>query len=319
MKFGRHVDVFSVNEAGASIYSASQVAREEFPDHDVTVRGAVCIGRRLMDPLAELVKIDAKNIGVGQYQHDVNQVKLRESLDRVVESCVNSVGINVNTASKSLLTYVSGLGPTLAENIVNYRSENGAFATRAAIKKVPRMGAKAFEQAAGFLRIREAKKPLDNTAVHPESYHIVEQMAKDAGVKVQDLIDKAELRKSINLKNYVSETVGLPTLNDIMAELAKPGLDPRGEAKSFSFAEGISKISDLHEGMVVPGIVTNITNFGCFVDIGVKQDGLVHVSQIANRFVKNPADVVSLTQQVMVRVTQIDIQRGRVQLSMKDI
>jgi len=243
-----------------------------------------------MDPLAELVKIDAKNIGVGQYQHDVNQVKLRESLDRVVESCVNSVGINVNTASKSLLTYVSGLGPTLAQNIVNYRSENGAFATRAAIKKVPRMGAKA-----------------------------VEQMAKDAGVKVQDLIDKAELRKSIHLKNYVTDTVGLPTLNDIMKELAKPGLDPRGEAKSFSFAEGISKISDLHEGMVVPGIVTNITNFGCFVDIGVKQDGLVHVSQIANRFVKNPADVVALTQQVMVRVTQIDIQRGRVQLSMKDI
>ncbi len=319
IKFGRPVDVFSVNEAGASIYSASQVARDEFPDHDVTVRGAVSIGRRLMDPLAELVKIDAKNIGVGQYQHDVNQVKLRESLDRVVESCVNSVGINVNTASKSLLTYVSGLGPTLAENIVNYRSENGAFATRAAIKKVPRMGAKAFEQAAGFLRIREAKKPLDNTSVHPESYHIVEQMAKDTGVKVQDLIDKPELRKSINLKNYVTDTVGLPTLNDIMKELAKPGLDPRGEAKSFSFAEGISKITDLHEGMVIPGIVTNITNFGCFVDVGVKQDGLVHVSQIANRFVKNPADVVALTQQVMVRVTQIDIERGRVQLSMKDI
>lgn len=317
--FGQPVDVFSVNEAGASIYSASQVAREEFPDKDVTVRGAVSIARRLMDPLAELVKIDAKNIGVGQYQHDVNQVKLRESLDRVVESCVNSVGINVNTASKSLLTYVSGLGPTLANNIVKYRAENGAFISRTAIKKVPRMGDKAYEQAAGFLRVRDAKNPLDNTAVHPESYHIVQQMAKDAGVKVQDLIDNAGLRKSVHLKNYVTESVGLPTLNDIMSELAKPGLDPRGEAKSFSFAEGISKIGDLHEGMVVPGIVTNITNFGCFVDIGVKQDGLVHISQLANRFVKNPADVVSLTQQVTVRVTGVDLQRGRVQLSMKDI
>ncbi len=319
LKFGRPVDIFSVNEAGASIYSASEVAREEFPDQDLTVRGAVSIGRRLMDPLAELVKIDAKNIGVGQYQHDVNQVKLRESLDRVVESCVNSVGININTASKSLLTYVSGLGPTLAQNIVTYRAENGAFKSRAAVKKVPRMGAKAYEQAAGFLRVRDAKNPLDNTAVHPESYKVVEQMAKDAGVKVQDLIDKSELRKSIRLKNYVTETTGLPTLNDIMQELAKPGLDPRGQAKSFSFAEGIHKISDLREGMVVPGIVTNITNFGAFVDIGVKQDGLVHISQLADRFVKNPADVVSLTQQVTVRVTEIDERRGRVQLSMKNL
>lgn len=319
LKFGRPVDIFVVNEAGASIYSASETAREEFPDHDVTVRGAVSIGRRLMDPLAELVKIDAKNIGVGQYQHDVNQVKLRESLDRVVESCVNSVGINVNTAGKSLLTYVSGLGPTLAQNIVNYRAENGAFTSRAAVKKVPRMGAKAFEQAAGFLRIRDAANPLDNTAVHPERYALVKQMAKDAGVTVPDLIKKAELRQKINLKNYVTDEVGLPTLNDIMQELAKPGLDPRGEAKAFAFAEGITGIGDLREGMVIPGIVTNITNFGCFVDVGVKQDGLVHISQMADRFVKNPTDVVSLTQQVTVRVTDIDLQRGRVQLSMKGL
>ncbi len=317
--FGRPIEVFMVNEAGASIYSASEVAREEFPNEDVTVRGAVSIGRRLMDPLAELVKIDAKSIGVGQYQHDVNQVQLRESLDRVVESCVNSVGINVNTASKSLLTYVSGLGPTLAQNIVNYRAENGTIKSRAALKKVPRMGAKAYEQSAGFLRIREAKNALDNTAVHPESYHIVEQMAKDQGVKVQDLIDQKALREAIDLKKYVSDTVGLPTLRDILNELAKPGLDPRGNAKTFSFAPGINKIGDLNVGMIVPGIVTNVTNFGCFVDIGIKENGLVHISQLANKYVDKPADVVKLQQEVQVKIMEIDLKRGRVALSMKAV
>jgi uncharacterized protein len=319
IKFKHPVDVFMVNESGASIYSASAIAREEFPDQDVTVRGAVSIARRLMDPLAELVKIDAKSIGVGQYQHDVNQTKLKESLDGVVESCVNAVGINLNTASKHLLTYVSGLGPTLAKNIVNFRTENGAFVSRKDLKKVPRMGEKAFEQCAGFLRIREGKNPLDNTAVHPESYSVVEKMAKDLGVKIPNLIENVELRKQLNLNNYVTEKVGLPTLKDILNELDKPGLDPRGEAKAFSFAEGIKTIEDLREGMIVPGIVTNVTNFGAFVDIGVKQDGLVHISQLANRFVKNPADVVSVSQEVEVKVTQVDIKRSRIQLSMKDV
>ncbi|MCB0663535.1 MAG: RNA-binding transcriptional accessory protein [Saprospiraceae bacterium] len=317
INFGKPVEVFMVNEAGASIYSASEAAREEFPDHDVTVRGAVSIARRLMDPLAELVKIDAKNIGVGQYQHDVNQTLLKDSLDRTVESAVNAVGINLNTASKHLLNYVSGLGPSLAQSIVNYRAENGAFSTRNELKKVPRLGDKAFEQCAGFLRIRDAKNPLDNTAVHPESYHIVEKMAKDLGVKVADLIKDGNLRKQIKLEQYVTDKVGLPTLTDIMKELEKPGLDPRGEAKSFEFGN-VHSMEDLHPGMVLPGIVTNITNFGAFVDIGVKQDGLVHISQIANKFVKNPADVVSLGQEVQVKVMDVDIARGRVNLSMKE-
>jgi uncharacterized protein len=294
------------------------VAREEFPDHDVTVRGAVSIARRLMDPLAELVKIDPKSIGVGQYQHDVNQTKLKDSLDRTVESCVNSVGINLNTASKHLLTYVSGLGPSLAQNIVQFRSENGQFTSRQQLKKVARMGDKAFEQCAGFLRIRSAKNPLDNTAVHPESYHIVEQMAKDLGVSVEELIAKPELRKQIDLKKYVSDKAGLPTLTDILKELDKPGLDPRGEAKAFEFGN-VRSMEELNVGMVLPGIVTNITNFGAFVDIGVKQDGMVHISQLANKFVKNPADVVSLNQEVKVKVVEIDLARKRVQLSMKDV
>jgi protein Tex len=271
-----------------------------------------------MDPLAELVKIDPKSIGVGQYQHDVNQTKLKESLDRTVESCVNAVGININTASKHLLTYVSGLGPSLAQNIVTFRSENGPFASRSQLKKVPRMGDKAFEQCAGFLRIRDGKNPLDNTAVHPESYHIVEQMAKDLGVKVPELIQKPELRKQIDLKKYVTDTVGLPTLTDILKELDKPGLDPRGEAKAFEFGN-VHSLEDLSTGMVLPGIVTNITNFGAFVDIGVKQDGLVHISQLANKFVKNPADVVSLNQQVTVKVMEVDVARKRVTLSMKEV
>jgi uncharacterized protein len=315
--FGKPVEVFMVNEAGASIYSASEAAREEFPDQDVTVRGAVSIARRLMDPLAELVKIDAKNIGVGQYQHDVNQTLLKDSLDRTVESAVNAVGINLNTASKHLLNYVSGLGPSLAQAIVNYRADNGAFSTRKELKKVPRLGDKAFEQCAGFLRIRDAKNPLDNTAVHPESYHIVEKMAKDLGVKVADLIKDSSLRKQIKLENYVTDTVGLPTLTDILKELEKPGLDPRGEAKSFEFGN-VHSMEDLQPGMILPGIVTNITNFGAFVDIGVKQDGLVHISQLANKFVKNPADVVSLGQEVQVKIMDVDIARGRVNLSMKE-
>ncbi|MCO6493073.1 MAG: RNA-binding transcriptional accessory protein [Phaeodactylibacter sp.] len=318
LKFGRPVEVFMVNEAGASIYSASDIAREEFPEQDVTVRGAVSIGRRLMDPLAELVKIDPKSIGVGQYQHDVNQARLKESLDQVVESCVNSVGINVNTASKHLLTYVSGLGPALAQNIVDYRSEKGAFQARKELMKVTRMGEKAFEQSAGFLRIRDGRNPLDNTAVHPESYHIVEQMAKDQGCGVEDLIRRPELRKKVDLRKYVSGAVGLPTLTDIMKELEKPGLDPRGTARPFEFAN-IQSIEDLRIGMVVPGIVNNITNFGAFVDIGIKESGLVHISQLANKFVKNPADVVSLGQEVTVKVMDVDLKRGRVQLSMKEV
>lgn len=314
-----HIDIFLVNESGASIYSASEIAREEFPDHDVTVRGAVSIGRRLMDPLAELVKIDAKSIGVGQYQHDVNQTRLKESLDQVVESCVNSVGININTASKHLLNYVSGLGPALAQNIVNFRAENGPFQSREALKKVPRMGDKAFEQSAGFLRIRDAVNPLDNTAVHPESYHIVQQMADDLNCTIEMLITDRALRKSIDLKKYVTDTIGMPTLKDIMQELEKPGLDPRGSAKPIEFDKSIKTIDDLHSGMVLPGIVNNITNFGAFVDIGIKESGLVHISQMADRFIKDPAEVVSLNQEVMVRVVEVDLQRKRIQLSMKDL
>lgn len=314
----RHIEMFMVNESGASIYSASEVAREEFPDHDVTVRGSVSIGRRLADPLAELVKIDAKSIGVGQYQHDVNQKLLKESLDRVVESCVNSVGININTASKHLLTYVSGLGPTLAQNIVNYRAENGQFVSRTAIKKVPRMGDKAFEQCAGFLRVRDAKNPLDNTAVHPEAYHIVETMAKDLGCDIKELIKNKDKRSEIQLQKYVTATVGLPTLRDIIKELEKPGLDPRGKAAPFEFGN-VRSMEDLSEGMILPGIVTNITKFGAFVDIGVKQDGLVHISQLANKFVKDPNEVVKLTQQVTVKITEVDLARKRIFLSMKDV
>ncbi len=316
--FEKKVEIFSVNEAGASIYSASEVAREEFPEHDVTVRGGVSIGRRLMDPLAELVKIDPKSIGVGQYQHDVNQVKLKESLNRTVESCVNAVGINLNTASKHLLTYVSGLGPSLAQNIISYRTEIGQFVSRQQLKKVPRMGEKSFEQCAGFLRIRDADNPLDNTSVHPESYHIVERMASDLNTTVAELIKNPSLRRQIDLKKYVSHTTGMPTLTDIMKELDKPGLDPRGSAKAFEFGN-VRSIEDLSPGMELPGIVTNITNFGAFVDIGVKQDGLVHISQLANKFVKNTADVVKLNQEVKVRVVEVDVLRKRIHLSMKDV
>jgi uncharacterized protein len=317
--FDQPVQVFLVNEAGASIYSASDVAREEFPDKDVTVRGAVSIGRRLMDPLAELVKIDPKSIGVGQYQHDVNQSQLKESLTQTVENCVNRVGVNVNTASKHLLAYISGLGPTLAQNIVEFRAQNGAFRARAELKKVPRMGEKAFEQCAGFLRIREAANPLDNTGVHPESYPIVAQMCKDLGVSIPELIGEPPLRKKIDLKRYTNEKVGLPTLQDIMKELDKPGLDPRGEAKAFEFAREVKSIEDLYAGQVLPGIINNITNFGAFVNIGIKESGLVHVSQLSNRFVRNPLEVVSLNQEVMVRVVEVDIARKRVQLSMKEV
>jgi len=317
--YGRPIDTFMVNESGASIYSASLVAREEFPDKDVTVRGAVSIGRRLMDPLAELVKIDPKSIGVGQYQHDVQQNMLKESLDRTVESCVNSVGINVNTASKHLLTYVSGLGPTLAQNIVDYRAEHGQFKQRKQLLKVARMGDKAYEQAAGFLRIRNGKHPLDNTAVHPERYVLVEEMAKNLGTDLSGLLADRQLRQKIDLKNYISDQVGLPTLKDIMTELEKPGLDPRGAAKAIQFSKSIQTIEDLKEGMVVTGVINNITNFGAFVDIGIKESGLVHISQIANHFVKNPADVVKLGQEVQARVMGVDLERKRVQLSMKAV
>ncbi len=316
ISFDNKPEIFMVNENGASVYSASEVAREEFPDKDVTVRGAVSIGRRLADPLAELVKIDPKSIGVGQYQHDVDQHKLKHSLDSVVQSCVNNVGVNLNTASKSLLTYVSGLGPQIAQNIVAYRNEHGAFSSRAQLKKVPRLGDKAFEQCAGFLRISKAKNALDNSAVHPESYHIVEQMAKDQQCKVEDLIHNESLRKNINPSKYVSENFGLPTINDIIKELAKPGRDPRATLQAFSFAD-VKKPQDLYVGMVLPGIVTNITNFGCFVDIGVKQDGMVHISQLANRFVKDPNEVVKLQQQVQVKVLELDLQRKRISLTMK--
>lgn len=318
-RYDREVQVFVVSEDGASIYSASKTAREEFPDYDVTVRGAVSIGRRLMDPLAELVKIDAKSIGVGQYQHDVDQTKLKASLDQTVESCVNLVGVNVNTASKHLLTYVSGLGPTLAQNIVDYRTENGPFESRRQLLKVPRMGAKAYEQCAGFLRIPQAKNPLDNSAVHPESYPIVEQMAKDLNCTVADLIKDKELRSKINLKKYVTDTVGLPTLTDVLQELDKPGRDPRQKIQVFEFDKNVRTLDDLQEGMELPGIVTNITNFGCFVDIGIKENGLVHVSQLADRFVSNPADVVRIHQHVRVKVMSIDHERKRIQLTMKGL
>lgn len=317
--FERDVMAVVVNESGASVYSASEVARAEFPDYDVTVRGAVSIGRRLMDPLAELVKIDPKSIGVGQYQHDVNQNRLQSSLQETVESCVNSVGVEVNTASKELLSYVSGLGPGLAKNIVDYRNENGPFKHRSALKLVPRFGAKAFEQAAGFLRIRDAENPLDASAVHPESYGVVNEMARKAHCSVADLMQNADLRKSINLNDFITDKVGLPTLNDIMQELAKPGRDPRQNYEIFEFDKSIQTINDLKEGMVVPGIVTNITNFGCFVDIGVHQDGLVHVSRLANKFVKDPNEVVKLNQKVMVKIIGIEVDRKRITLSMKDV
>lgn len=313
----RDVTIVMVNESGASIYSASEVAREEFPDYDVTVRGAVSIGRRLMDPLAELVKIDPKSIGVGQYQHDVDQNKLQTALDDTVVSCVNAVGVELNTASKQILSYISGLGPALAQQIVNYRKENGPFSSRRELKKVPRLGDKAFEQAAGFLRIRNAKHPLDSSAVHPERYDLVEQMAKDLGVGVVELMKDEQLRKKIELKKYISDQVGLPTLNDIIAELAKPGLDPREQFEAFSFTEGVNAIADLKVGMKLPGIVTNITNFGAFVDIGVHQDGLVHLSQLANHFVSDPHEVVKVQQQVMVTVTEVDEKRSRIALTMK--
>ena len=316
---GSGVRLFVVSEDGASVYSASKVAREEFPDEDVTVRGAVSIGRRLMDPLAELVKIDPKSIGVGQYQHDVDQGKLKKSLDQTVESCVNMVGVNLNTASLHLLMYVSGLGPALAKNIVDYRKEHGAFTSRTQLKKVPRLGPAAFEQCAGFLRIPGAKNPLDGSAVHPESYAIVEQMANDCGCTVVDLMKDAEKRKQINLKQYVSDAVGMPTLNDIMHELEKPGLDPREQIEEFEFDPSVQAIDDLVEGMILPGIVTNITNFGAFVDIGVHQDGLVHVSQLADRYVKGPNQVVKLHQHVRVRVKEVDFRRQRISLSMRGV
>ena len=313
----REVPVFVVSESGASVYSASKIAREEFPDEDVTVRGAVSIGRRLMDPLAELVKIDPKSIGVGQYQHDVNQTRLGESLQLTVESVVNHVGVDVNTASKHILTYVSGLGPALAQNIVNYRSENGAFPNRKALLKVPKMGAKTFEQAAGFLRVTNSDNPLDNSAVHPESYGIVEKMAKDLKCSVADLMSNATLRQKIDLQRYVTDKVGMPTLQDILRELEKPSRDPREQLEEWHFDESVHTIDDLQVGMVLPGIVTNIANFGAFVDIGVHKDGLVHISEMANRRINNPSEVVALHQHVMVKVIDIDKQRGRIQLSMK--
>ena len=311
--------VFVVSEAGASVYSASKVARDEFPNEDVTVRGAVSIGRRLMDPLAELVKIDPKSIGVGQYQHDVDQTKLKHSLDQIVESCVNLVGVDLNTASQHLLMYVSGLGATLAKNIIDYRREHGAFTSRAQLLKVPRLGPSAYQQCAGFLRIHNAKNPLDGTAVHPESYPIVQQMAKDQGCTVADLIHNKEKREALELRRYVTADVGMPTLTDIMAELEKPGRDPRQQLEAFEFDKNVSTIDDLVEGMVLPGIVTNITNFGAFVDIGVHHDGLVHISQMANHRIAHPLDVVKLHQHVQVRVTEVDHRRQRISLSMKGL
>ncbi len=319
LQLGHDVKQFVVSEDGASVYSASKTARDEFPDEDVTVRGAVSIGRRLMDPLAELVKIDPKSIGVGQYQHDVDQSKLKKSLDQTVESCVNLVGVNLNTASQHLLTYVSGLGPTLAKNIVDYRKANGAFASRAQLKKVARLGPSAFEQCAGFLRIPGARNPLDNSAVHPESYHIVEQMAKDNHCTVAQLIGDAAKRKAVDIKKYVTDTVGMPTLTDIMAELEKPGRDPREQIEEFEFDKNVTSVDDLVAGMVLPGIVTNITNFGAFVDVGVHQDGLVHVSQLADRYVADPTQVVKLHQHVKVRVVEVDRKRNRISLSMKKL
>lgn len=319
IRYDRKVQVFVVSENGASIYSASKIAREEFPEYDVTVRGAVSIGRRLMDPLAELVKIDPKSIGVGQYQHDVEQGALKKSLDQTVESCVNLVGVNVNTASKHLLTYISGLGPALAQNIVNYRTEHGPFTSRRELLKVARMGDKAFEQSAGFLRIQDGKNPLDNSAVHPESYAIVEQMAKDLQCSVVDLISKKELKKQLKLEKYMTATVGMPTLLDILEELDKPGRDPRQTIQVFAFDPTVKTISDLKEGLLLPGIVTNITNFGCFVDVGIKENGLVHISELADRFVSDPTQVVSIHQHVKVKVLSVDMNRKRVQLSMKGL
>lgn len=319
LNFKHEVKQFVVSEDGASVYSASKTAREEFPDEDVTVRGAVSIGRRLMDPLAELVKIDPKSIGVGQYQHDVDQTKLKKSLDQTVESCVNSVGVNLNTASQHLLTYVSGLGPTLAKNIVEYRKENGAFTSRAQLKKVARLGPSAFEQCAGFLRIPGARNPLDNSAVHPESYKIVEQMAKDYGCSVADLISNSKKLAAIDIKRYVTDSVGIPTLTDIMKELEKPGRDPREQIEEFEFDKNVTSVDDLIEGMVLPGIVTNITNFGAFVDVGVHQDGLVHISQLADRYVADPTQVVKLHQHVKVKVMEVDRKRNRISLTMKGI
>ena len=317
--FEREVKAFMVNESGASVYSASPIAREEFPDYDVTVRGAVSIGRRLMDPLAELVKIDPKSIGVGQYQHDVNQKRLQESLSATVESCVNHVGVELNTASKQLLSYVSGVGPTLAQNIVDYRNEHGPFASRESLKQVPRFGAKAFEQAAGFLRIQDAANPLDKSAVHPESYAIVNRMAKDMHCTVDDLMHNATLRKSINVAHYTNDKVGMPTLNDIMQELAKPGRDPRSGFEMFEFDKNVHSINDVQPGMVLPGIITNITNFGCFVDIGAHQDGLIHISNLCDRRVNDPNEVVHLNQKVMVRVIGVEIERKRISLSMRNV
>lgn len=312
------IKTFVVSEDGASVYSASEAAREEFPDKDVTVRGAVSIGRRLMDPLAELVKIDPKSIGVGQYQHDVDQGELKKSLDMVVESCVNTVGVNLNTASRHLLMYVSGLNATTAKNIVEYREKNGAFHSRAELKKVPRLGPVAFVQCAGFLRIPGARNPLDDSAVHPESYDIVKRMAADKGCTVRELIDNKEMQKTIRLDQYVSDSVGMPTLTDIMAELKRPGRDPRQEVEAFEFDPRVHEVADLQVGMLLPGIVTNITAFGCFVDVGVHHDGLVHISQLADRYVKDPNDVVKLHQHVVVRVTEVDQRRGRISLSMKE-
>lgn len=319
IQYKRKVQVFVVSENGASIYSASKIAREEFPEYDVTVRGAVSIGRRLMDPLAELVKIDPKSIGVGQYQHDVDQTALKKSLDQTVENCVNQVGVNVNTASKHLLTYISGLGPTLAQNIVNYRTENGPFESRRTLLKVPRMGEKAFEQCAGFLRVAGGKNPLDNSAVHPESYAIVEKMAKDLNCTITELIANKELKKGIKLENYSTDKIGMPTLLDIMEELDKPGRDPRQAIQVFAFDPTIKTIEDLKEGMTLPGIVTNITNFGCFVDVGIKENGLVHISELADRFISDPTQVVSIHQHVNVKVLSVDLSRKRVQLSMKGL
>ncbi|UMB59422.1 RNA-binding transcriptional accessory protein [Lutibacter sp. A80] len=316
MRFNKDVEVYVVSEAGASIYSASKIARDEFPNYDVTVRGSVSIGRRLADPLAELVKIDAKSIGVGQYQHDVDQTKLKTSLDTVVESCVNSVGVNINTASVSLLSYVSGIGPKLAENIVNYRDKNGAFTSRAAIKKVPRLGNKAFEQGAGFLRIKNAKNPLDDSAVHPESYTIITKMAKDAKCTVSDLIGNKAILQKIDLEKYCTSTIGVPTLKDIISELEKPGLDPRSKAKIFTFNQNIRTITDLHEGQLLPGIVNNITNFGCFVDIGIKESGLIHVSNLSDKFVSDVNAIVTLNQQIIVKVLEVDVARKRIQLAL---
>ena len=317
LRYDRKVQVFVVSEDGASIYSASKIAREEFPEYDVTVRGAISIGRRLMDPLAELVKIDPKSIGVGQYQHDVDQTKLKQSLDQTVESCVNQVGVNLNTASKHLLTYVSGLGPTLAQNIVNYRTENGPFKSRKELLKIPRLGEKAFVQCAGFLRIPDTGNPLDNSAVHPESYHVVEKMAKDLHCDVTTLISDKLLKKQLKLENYLNDSVGMPTLLDIMAELDKPGRDPRQGIQMFEFDKTVKTINDLREGMMLPGIISNITNFGCFVDIGVKEKGLVHISEMADRFVSDPTEIVKLHQHVQVKVLSIDLERKRIQLSMK--